>query len=71
MLDTSLQQQLEEQGKDELRNFIATRMRKCWDDTQKLPEIPENWDAVDCTIAKLTIDYMFRVLKKAGIKFEE
>ena len=70
MLDFSLQQQLEEQGKDEVRNFIKTRLRKCYDDMQKLPEIPEEWDAEDCTIAKLTMDYMFRTLKKAGIDFD-
>ncbi len=71
MLDFSLQQQLEEQGKDEIRNFIKENLKYDYDLFKQLPSNDNDIDEMDYEIAWHTLKRIFRVLQKAGIKLEE
>ena len=69
MMDFSLQTQLEEQGKDELRAFIRERIVGDYAHYCDLPET--NGDSQDYELAMHTLKSVFRVLQRAGIKFDE
>lgn len=68
MLDTSLQQQLENQGKDEVRNEILKRTEA---DYARFADLMRHADDKDnYEIALLTLESVFKALKKAGVKYD-
>lgn len=69
MLDTSLQEQLEKQGKDDLRNYIAERLGGDYAHFMQLPET--DGDPQDYELAIYTLKHIFRVLQKAGVKLTD
>lgn len=69
MPDFTLQKVLEEQGKDELRNYIGERIVGDYAHFCDLPET--NGDSQDYELAIHTLKRVFKVLQKAGIKLDE
>jgi hypothetical protein len=65
MLDTSLQHQLEQQGKDELRNHISERLGGDYAHFLQLLEMDN--DDIAHELAMDTLKHIFKTLKKEGI----
>ena len=69
MPDFTLQKVLEEQGKDELRNYIRTQLDG---DYAHFCDLPTTCgDDQDYELAMHTLKRVFCVLQKTGIKFTE
>ncbi len=69
MPDFTLQKVIENQGKDELREYIRERIVGDYAHFCDLPET--NGDNDDYEIAIITLKRVFKTLQKAGIKLGE